>query len=105
MEKVLIFGHKSPDTDSICSSLVMESLAKHYSLDAKAVRLGNLNKETEYILNHLDIGLSFSNFLCHSFIVFISINGTFIANFIIMCKIFNFFQNRINFFLFYISQF
>ena len=55
MEKVLIFGHKSPDTDSICSSLVMESLAKHYNLDAKAVRLGNLNKETEYILNHLDI--------------------------------------------------
>ncbi len=55
MEKVLIFGHKSPDTDSICSSLVTETLAKHYGLDAEAVRLGELNKETEYILNHLGV--------------------------------------------------
>ena len=55
MEKVLIFGHKSPDTDSICSSMVAERLAKHYGLDAEAVRLGDLNNETEYILNHLGL--------------------------------------------------
>lgn len=55
MEKVLIFGHKNPDTDSICSSLVMEALAKHYGLEAEAVRLGNLNKETEYALNFLGL--------------------------------------------------
>ena len=28
MEKVLVFGHKSPDTDSICASLVHERLDK-----------------------------------------------------------------------------
>ena len=28
MEKVFIFGHKSPDTDSICASLVHERLDK-----------------------------------------------------------------------------
>ena len=29
MEKeVLIFGHKNPDTDSICSSIIMEDLEK-----------------------------------------------------------------------------
>ncbi len=55
MEKILIFGHKSPDTDSICSSIVMEKIAKHYGLDAEAVRLGNINKETEYALNYADI--------------------------------------------------
>ena len=55
MEKVLIFGHKSPDTDSICSSIVAEKLAKHYGLDAEAVRLGDLNKETEYILNYVEV--------------------------------------------------
>lgn len=55
MEKVLIFGHKNPDTDSICSSIVTEKLAKHYGLDAEAVRLGDLNKETEYILNNLGL--------------------------------------------------
>ena len=26
MEKVLVFGHKSPDTDSICSTLAMANL-------------------------------------------------------------------------------
>ncbi len=55
MEKILIFGHKNPDTDSICSSIVMEKIAKHYGIDAEAVRLGNLNKETEYILNYIEL--------------------------------------------------
>lgn len=53
--KVLIFGHKNPDTDSICSSLIMEKLAKNFNVEAKAVRLGNLNKETEYVLKFLNI--------------------------------------------------
>ena len=26
MEKILVFGHKNPDTDAICSSLVMADL-------------------------------------------------------------------------------
>ena len=46
-EKVtLIFGHKNPDTDSICSSLVMEKFNKNLGLNVEAVRLGNINKET-----------------------------------------------------------
>ena len=56
MEKeVLIFGHKNPDTDSICSSLVHESLNEKVGWKAKAVRLGKLNKETQYVLNYLGI--------------------------------------------------
>lgn len=55
MEKVLIFGHKNPDTDSICSSIVMERIAKTYGIDAEAVRIGNVNKETEYALNYVGI--------------------------------------------------
>ena len=43
--KILIFGHKNPDTDSICSSLVMERFEKNKGLDIEAVRLGNINKE------------------------------------------------------------
>lgn len=55
-EKVLIFGHKNPDTDSICSSLVKEILNKKEGKeDSKAVRIGNLNKETQYVLNYLGI--------------------------------------------------
>lgn len=57
MEKeVLIFGHKSPDTDTICSSLVREILDKKNGWNCtKAVRLGDVNKETQYILNYLGI--------------------------------------------------
>lgn len=51
----LIFGHKNPDTDSICSSLVMEKFDKNLGFDVEAVRIGNINKETEYVLNYLGI--------------------------------------------------
>ena len=54
-EKVLIFGHKNPDTDSICSSIVHEILDKKNGWETKAVRLGNINKETQYVLNYLGI--------------------------------------------------
>lgn len=55
-EKVLIFGHKNPDTDSICSSLVKAFIeSKRDGREYKAVRLGNINKETQFILNYLGI--------------------------------------------------
>ena len=55
MGKTLIFGHKNPDTDSITSSLVMTNLEKKLGNDVEACRLGNINKETEYVLNYLGI--------------------------------------------------
>lgn len=55
-EKILIFGHKNPDTDSICSSIVKEILNKKNGCEkSKAVRLGTVNKETQYVLNYLGI--------------------------------------------------
>ncbi len=55
--KTFITGHKSPDTDSIASSLVMADLEKKLgnTNDIIACRLGNLNKETEYALKHFNI--------------------------------------------------
>lgn len=55
MEKILVFGHKNPDTDSITSSIVMANLEKKLGHDAESCRLGNINKETEYVLNYLGI--------------------------------------------------
>ena len=56
MEKMLIFGHKSPDTDTITSSIVMENLEKKMgNTGAKAYRLGKINKETEFILNYFKV--------------------------------------------------
>ena len=53
MGKTLIFGHKNPDTDSITSSIVMANLEKKLGNDVEACRLGNINKETEYVLSYL----------------------------------------------------
>ena len=53
--KVLIFGHKNPDTDTICSAMVEEILNRKNGWETKAVRLGNLNKETQYVLNYLGL--------------------------------------------------
>ena len=54
--KVLIFGHKNPDTDTICSAIVKEILYKKNGCEkSKAVRLGNVNKETQYVLNYLGL--------------------------------------------------
>ncbi len=54
--KVLIFGHKNPDTDTICSAMVKEILNKKNGCEkSKAVRLGNVNKETQYVLDYLGL--------------------------------------------------
>ncbi len=53
--EVLIFGHKNPDTDSICSSMVQEILNKKNGWATKAVRLGKVNKETQYVLDYLNL--------------------------------------------------
>ena len=55
MENILVFGHKNPDTDSITSSIVMSNLEKKLGHDVEACRLGNINKETEYVLNYLGV--------------------------------------------------
>ena len=54
--KILVFGHKNPDTDSICSSIVKEILSHKNGLECvEARRLGNINKETQYVLDYLGI--------------------------------------------------
>lgn len=50
MEKVLIFGHKNPDTDSICSALAYADLKKQLGMDVEPVRLGQINNETQFAL-------------------------------------------------------
>ena len=54
--EVFIFGHKNPDTDSICASLVSERLNKRNGWNnTVAKRLGKVNKETQYVLDYLHI--------------------------------------------------
>ena len=55
VKETLVFGHKNPDTDAIMSAMVMANLENKLGNTAKAVRLGNINKETEYVFNYLGI--------------------------------------------------
>ena len=48
MEEVIVFGHKSPDTDTICSSIVMADLqTKIRGERVSPCRLGEINEETK----------------------------------------------------------
>lgn len=51
MEKVLVFGHLNPDTDSIASAISFAYLQQQLGVNAEAVALGTPNEETEYALN------------------------------------------------------
>ncbi|BDH63442.1 putative manganese-dependent inorganic pyrophosphatase [Lysinibacillus sp. PLM2] len=51
MSKVLVFGHKNPDTDTITSAIVYAYLKQQLGTDAEAVRLGEVNSETQFALN------------------------------------------------------
>lgn len=56
MEKIIVFGHKNPDTDSICSSLVMADLqTKLRGEEVTPCRLGEINEETKYALKHFGV--------------------------------------------------
>jgi len=52
MGKVLIFGHRNPDTDSICSAIAYAELKTKLGQQVEAVRLGDVNAETQYALDY-----------------------------------------------------
>ena len=52
MKYNLIFGHKTPDTDSVCSALALAHLKNKLNEPSKAYILGNVNKETSFVLKH-----------------------------------------------------
>lgn len=48
----LVFGHKNPDTDTICSALVYADLKGKLGENVEARRLGEVNKETQFALDY-----------------------------------------------------
>jgi manganese-dependent inorganic pyrophosphatase len=55
MEKTLIFGHKNPDTDTICSAIAYAELKKELGWNVEAVRLGNVSGETQFALDQFGV--------------------------------------------------
>lgn len=55
MEKILVFGHKNPDTDAICSAIAYAELKKQLGIEAEPVRLGEINGETKFALEYFNV--------------------------------------------------
>ena len=53
---IYVFGHINPDTDSICAAIAYAHF-KHVLgfTNVEAARLGNINKETSYVLNYFNV--------------------------------------------------
>jgi manganese-dependent inorganic pyrophosphatase len=49
-ELIYIFGHRNPDTDSICSAIAYADLKSKMGFNAQPFRLGEINLETDYVL-------------------------------------------------------
>lgn len=47
-----IFGHKNPDTDSVCSAIALSYLKNELGMNTIPAVLGNINPETKYALDY-----------------------------------------------------
>ena len=54
-EKIYVFGHLKPDTDSVTSAISVAYLKRQLGYNANAYILGDLNKETEFVLKYFKV--------------------------------------------------
>ncbi len=55
MKHNLIFGHKTPDTDSVCAAIALSELKNELNEASVPYILGNINKETEFVLKYFNV--------------------------------------------------
>ena len=55
MEKIYVFGHRKPDTDSVGGAISLSYLKKQLGINAIPVILSNINSETKYALNYFNL--------------------------------------------------
>lgn len=55
MKATFVFGHKKPDTDSVCSAIALANLRNQLGENAIPRILGDLNPETEFVLNYFKV--------------------------------------------------
>ncbi|MBS9338053.1 manganese-dependent inorganic pyrophosphatase [Fructobacillus sp. M2-14] len=55
MAKIQVFGHKSPDTDTVASAMAAADLLAQQGLDTEALAQGKPNQETQYALDHFGL--------------------------------------------------
>lgn len=57
MDKIFVFGHKKPDTDSVTSAIAYSKLKNMLGYKCEARVLGDINNETKYVLKHFKMDL------------------------------------------------
>ena len=55
MESVFIFGHKNPDTDSVCASISLSYLKNKQGYRTIPKVLGHINSESKFVLNYFNV--------------------------------------------------
>lgn len=55
MEKIYVFGHRKPDTDSVCAAISYANLKKELGFNVEPFILSAINKETKYALNYFKV--------------------------------------------------
>jgi len=55
MEKVYIFGHRNPDTDSVTAAITLSYLKRKQGMNAIPVVLSSITRETSYALNYFNV--------------------------------------------------
>ena len=54
-DKIFIFGHKNPDTDSVCSAICLSYLKNALGYNTEPRILSDINEETNYVLKKFKI--------------------------------------------------
>src|SRR5574344_983134 len=54
-QKIIVVGHKNPDSDTVCSAIAFANLLNKLGYDAEARVSGKINNETKFILKSLEI--------------------------------------------------
>ena len=55
MEKVYVFGHRNPDTDSVTAAIALSHLKKALGVNATPAVLSGINLETKYALKYFKV--------------------------------------------------
>lgn len=55
MDKIYIFGHRNPDTDSVCAAISLSYLKNKMGYNTIPVVLSSINLESKYALNYFNV--------------------------------------------------
>ena len=55
MKNVYVFGHKNPDTDSVCSAIALAYLKNSIGVCSIPKVIGAINRESKFVLDYFGV--------------------------------------------------